>query len=950
MRTMHSRGKACYKQIDENFEAFQTNASLDLQTKLLVLSNTLRFTITIIAFSFLALIGPKALNGQISIDTSAMVVTQPDCGLNNGTVVGITATGGTAPYTYTWDSAGQFISSGFSADLLNVYFGVYQLTAVDANLDTARFSIRLTALNVPNLVLTATDTIICAGQTSILTGSGYTGGFVVWTGAGIPPTFGSNVNVTPTVSTTYYFTWNNGPCVIQDSIEILVVSPPTITSQPDTVCPGDTAILTAAVQPQISGLIIWSGGDLPGLDTGASIIVTPSTAQTYQVDWINGGCSSVSTVNVSVSSSPPIQINPTNPSTCSGSPVTLVASAGGSGGTYTWSGGDLLNPVLNDSVTVSPSANQTYTVNWSNGGCSSTENVTVQVGSIPIWVTASTDTICINSTTTLTANGQAGGTYTWSGGDLPAPVTGTSISVSPGSTTTYDLNWTDGTCTADTSFQVTVLNVQTILISFTNPTCGANNGNIIAAGTGGSAQYQFRFIRNGQTVQFLSSSTLNNAAPGSYQIITVDQTYGCLSSPVNLTLVDTTSFPTITISILDSVDCFGDTDGSVQVNANGGSGRYSYSWSHDAALTSTIATGLSSGIQYSVDVLDSVCPNPITTNYTVPGPTDSISINAIVFPDTCSNGNGQIRTNPSGGNGPQWTYQWSNGSSGSSLNSLFGGSQYSVTVFDDKNCQGLGTYSIDNIGAPSIRVVSKTDSICPNDNSGSILISVNDFNPPYTYQWSHDPFETDSLAEGLSTGNYIVTVTNNLGCANISNPINIGEFPSGTLVLGNDTSIIRGQTIKITPLVTDQVSTINWAPDRFLAESGFSVFLFPLETTPYVAEGVSENGCKVYDTLVVFVDTPAFSIYIPNVFTPNGDGVNDFHYVDGENIETFEMQIFDRWGNLVYKTFDLNSKWDGRDPSGTLLSSGVYSYITQVKTFGSTDSQPPFTGNITLIR
>lgn len=71
--------------------------------------------------------------------------------------------------------------------------------------------------------------------------------------------------------------------------------------------------------------------------------------------------------------------------------------------------------------------------------------------------------------------------------------------------------------------------------------------------------------------------------------------------------------------------------------------------------------------------------------------------------------------------------------------------------------------------------------------------------------------------------------------------------------------------------------------------------------------------------------TPTMYIYVPNSFTPNGDGLNDYFFVQGEAIQTFKMQVFNRWGDLVFESNDVNSGWDGRF-GGALVPQGAYVY------------------------
>jgi gliding motility-associated-like protein len=71
--------------------------------------------------------------------------------------------------------------------------------------------------------------------------------------------------------------------------------------------------------------------------------------------------------------------------------------------------------------------------------------------------------------------------------------------------------------------------------------------------------------------------------------------------------------------------------------------------------------------------------------------------------------------------------------------------------------------------------------------------------------------------------------------------------------------------------------------------------------------------------------TPTMYLYVPNSFTPNGDGLNDFFYVQGEAIQTFKIQVFNRWGDLIFESNDVNTGWDGKF-NGQLVPQGTYVY------------------------
>jgi len=107
-------------------------------------------------------------------------------------------------------------------------------------------------------------------------------------------------------------------------------------------------------------------------------------------------------------------------------------------------------------------------------------------------------------------------------------------------------------------------------------------------------------------------------------------------------------------------------------------------------------------------------------------------------------------------------------------------------------------------------------------------------------------------------------------------------------------------------------------------------------------------GCSDTATRIIHV-SPYFTIYFPNSFTPNGDGRNDLFTPLGIWMKTFEMTIYDSWGNKVFHCLDLNTQWDGRmNGNGNFCEQGVYVYSATVTDF--TDTEHTYAGRITLIK
>ena len=111
---------------------------------------------------------------------------------------------------------------------------------------------------------------------------------------------------------------------------------------------------------------------------------------------------------------------------------------------------------------------------------------------------------------------------------------------------------------------------------------------------------------------------------------------------------------------------------------------------------------------------------------------------------------------------------------------------------------------------------------------------------------------------------------------------------------------------------------------------------------------ISPNGC-VDTTKVCVVIDPEFTFYIPNAFSPNGDGINDEFFGKGDYINSFEMDIFDRWGNLIFFSDDINKHWDGKANHGSdVAQQDVYVYV--VKITDQKNLKHKYTGTVTIVK
>jgi len=111
----------------------------------------------------------------------------------------------------------------------------------------------------------------------------------------------------------------------------------------------------------------------------------------------------------------------------------------------------------------------------------------------------------------------------------------------------------------------------------------------------------------------------------------------------------------------------------------------------------------------------------------------------------------------------------------------------------------------------------------------------------------------------------------------------------------------------------------------------------------------NQFGCSDDTSETVIVD-PEFTFFIPNAFTPNGDGKNDFFFGTGIGITSYQIWIFDRWGNLIFTADDINHGWDGtvQGKSGQICQEDVY--VWKVALTDVFDKKHKYIGHVSLIK
>ena len=301
---------------------------------------------------------------------------------------------------------------------------------------------------------------------------------------------------------------------------------------------------------------------------------------------------------------------------------------------------------------------------------------------------------------------------------------------------------------------------------------------------------------------------------------------------------------------------------------------------------------------------------------------------------------------------PPYTYLWSTGSPDHSITGLAAG-DYTVTVIDGNGCEFISYFTLSSASAlASAFTISEPG--CFDNALGSITAAVTGGVQPYTYSLDGVNFQQSSAFENLQNGIYQVTIKDANDCE-IKEIIAIHVPLTVTVELGDDQVIALGDSAEITAVINlpfDSIASINWhSIDSIECPNCLTQIVAPVITTAYSISVSSVDGCTDSDTTTIFVSTD-HNFYIPNIFSPNGDGINDVITIatsdDVEVILAFE--IFDRWGNLVFQknnTVATEISWDGTF-NGKRLNPGVFTYRATVR-YSDNRIETRY-GDITLIR
>ncbi len=455
----------------------------------------------------------------------------------------------------------------------------------------------------------------------------------------------------------------------------------------------------------------------------------------------------------------------------------------------------------------------------------------------------------------------------------------------------------------------------------------------------------------------------NNLLPGTYDIIIQDQNLDCSFTTIQIEISSPNEILITEASPISHASCYGFSDGTIEINITEGITPYDIIWSN--GFTGTNNTNLEAGI-YTVTVTDAnTCVQ--TASFEVMSPSEIID-NANLsdyngYQVNCANGSdGFIELNPQGGSG-LFTYTWPDNTSSSSIYDLAPGS-YIVTVTDEQNCSQTFSY---NLISPTtvFSQVSQTGVTCYGDNDGSLVIeNISGGIGPYYWSFDSDEFNIiDSFpyeVNGLFGGEQVMYFQDDNQCI-FTDTVDVYSPPPLVIdIFPADTLIELGEMVELSFTTTAQGTfDFEWTSSPGYQVTCDSCFvldsIMPFDNVEFYIDLVEiEKGCTGKGKAVVRVREEDF-IYIPNAFSPNNDGQNDFFTVYGqENViaEIESFSIFDRWGNMVFlnENFLPNQNEEGWDGfvQGDKAPPAVYIYKAEIKYING--KTKIFHGDLTLLR
>ncbi len=865
---------------------------------------------------------------------SMTLTSTPDhCNQGDGTAYA-SASGGTGAYTYSWSNAQNgALVSGLAAN-------TYTATVIDNNGCSLSQAIVVLAMVSDTLQIVSLNNVSCNG---VCDGS-------------------ATLQLSGVANGPYVYTWSNGQtnlaatslcagvhtCSVTDAVGCVSTKQITIT-QP--------SILTASISAQTNVLC-------NGNNTGNATVVAAGGSPNYTYSWSNAqtgtttnnltantfsvivsdnnGCTVQATVTIT---EPPV-LSLTLTATdllCNGISTGQVNSnvqGGVPNYTYSWS-----NTTITNNISSLAAGGYSLTVTDNNGCTVQSSMILTQPIAITLTVTSTPDHCNLSDgTATVSANGGTGSyTYSWSNtSQTRNNITGLPAGV-------YTITVTDNNqCTQSTTVNVLPMQADTLqLVSISNTSCNNNCDGIATLQLSGVLNVPYNY--NWNTIPTQNSLTATGLCAGMYSC-TVTDVNGCKDS-----MTVSISQPAALSATLSATStlCYGDNTGTATVtNVIGGTPNYGYSWNNNQLNANAIA--LTAGT-YTVIITDN--NNCSIAQIVQVNDAPQLLVNIPPPVEICAGQQATVNSNVAGGT-PNYNYSWNTGQNTNGINPFLNQiTNFTITVTDNNGCIAQ---AITQVTVNALPVVSFSSDI----TEGCAPLCVNFNNTTTNSQsqvWSFGDGSGSTLNAPyhcfMQAGAYNITlaVTDNKGCIDSltrNNYINVYPNPTADFQVYPNPSAVN----TIINFIDKSVGATawNWSfGDAINSSSNLQNATFVYTDSGYYQIRlivINGFGCSDTSVQLLFIE-PEFLFYIPNTFTPNGDGLNDIFAPSlfGIENETFEFYIFDRWGNKIFESNSSTIGWNGVANNGSEIAQQD-TYVWLIKLKDIKGSRHKYVGHVNLIK
>jgi len=913
--------------------------------------------------------GSVALSGLPSSGT--WTITSTPGGLTStgtGTTTTFTGLSPNTTYTFTVNNASGCTSVASANAAISVYTPIAPVvgTITQPTCAVASGTVALSGLpSVGSWTLTASPgglTQTGSGTTAVFTnlpaGSAYT--FTVTNASGCVSPVSSSASI------------NTQPVTPSTPVVGAITQPTCLTSTGSVALSGlpssDTWTLTSSLGGTTTGTgtsYTWTG-----LAAGTTFTVSVTNAST---------CTSSTSASIAINAiptqpTPPIVGSITQPSCLT--PTGSVALSGlPSTGTWqiTASPGGLTQTGTGTTTSftgLSANTNYTFTVTNTATSCTSTPSGTAAISlyspTAPI-VGAITQPTCTVSTATVALSGlPASGTWTVTsspGGQTISNTGSTANFTTLPAGASYTFVVADNAGCLSAASTSAIVNAQPTtptaptIASIVEPTCIVTTGSANISGLPSTGTWTLGLTPGGSFTGTGTTFSLTNLTAGTAYAISVTNSQGCTSTPTNFSIAAIPSNPSAPIiGAITQPTCLL-PDGSVVLNGLPASGNWSISstpatTSVTGSGTSVSITELAANTSYTFTLTDANgCQSAISTPASIsslPAAPTAPSC-AVMFQPTCTVQTGTIEiSNPLGAN-----YSFSIDGTNYQANSIFSGlapGTYLIFVQDGTTgCVSAASQLTVNAvpsapAAPVVNIVSQPTCSTP---FGAVEI-VSPIGANFVYSMVNNglvyPLSSGSINNLEPNETYSFYVTNSLtNCISTPFDVTTNGIPTPLPVdAGPDQTINSGETAV---LIASGTGTMIW-------ENGDTTqtAVSPLVTTTYTVTLTDSNGCVSTDEVNVILTINCGDLFVPTAFSPNGDALNSSFRIkiNANCVQTMQLQVFDRWGELMYESTNPADAWDGKY-KGKELDPAVFVYVLDIQFIGEQVSNR-YKGNLTLIK